>query len=75
MDLWHVNRIDKITSCVLRHGLSNASNMLEVGMYQGVSAKVAEHRKHTEMIPSVLSWAANVYHWQRRAMGPGDQRH
>ena len=36
----------------------NSINMLEVGMYQGVSAKAAEHRKHTEnMIPSVSSWA------------------
>ena len=29
-------------------------------MYQCVSAKSAEHRKHTEMIPSVLSWAGDV---------------
>ena len=28
-----------------------------------------------KMIPSVLSWAGNVYHWQWIAMGPGDQRH
>ena len=44
-------------------------------MYQGVSAKAAGHRKNTKNDPSVLSWAGNVYCWQRRAMGPGDQKH
>ena len=29
----------------------------------------------TKMIPSVLSWAGDVYHWQWRTMGPGDQKH
>ena len=52
----------------------NSMNMLEAGMCQGVSA---EHRKHTEIIPipSVLSWVGDVYRWQWRAMGPGDQKH
>ena len=33
-------------------------NMLEVGMYQGVSAKAAENRKHTENAPKYvdLGW-------------------
>ena len=32
-------------------------------MYQGVSAKAAEHRKHKEMIPSVLSWVGSGELW------------
>ena len=28
-----------------------------------------------KIILSVLSWAGDVYSWQWRAMGPGDQRH
>eukprot|EP00731_Ephydatia_muelleri_P005623 Em0002g1799a len=36
----------------------NSPNMLEAGMYQGVSAKSAEHRKHTENDPKCaeLGW-------------------
>ena len=36
----------------------NSINMLEAGMHQGVLAKVAEHRKHTENDPKCveLSW-------------------
>ena len=36
----------------------NSINMLEAGMYQGVSAKAAEHRKHTENDPKCveLGW-------------------
>ena len=46
----------------------NSVNMLEASMYQGVSAKVAPHRKYTENDPKcVLSWAGDVYHWQWRA--------
>ena len=52
----------------------NSINMLEAGMYQGVSAKAAEYRRQ-KMIPSVLSWTGDVYRWQWRALGPGDQRH
>ena len=40
----------------------NAINMLEADMYQDVSAKASEHRKLQKMIPSVLSWAGDVYH-------------
>ena len=38
--------------------LLNSINMLEAGMYQGVSAKAAEHRKHTENDPKCveLGW-------------------
>ena len=36
----------------------NSHTMLEVGMYQGVSAKAAEHRKHNENNPKCaeLGW-------------------
>ena len=36
----------------------NSLNMLEAGMYQGVPAKAAEHRKHTENDPKCaeLGW-------------------
>ena len=36
----------------------NSPNMLEAGMFQGVSAKSAEHRKHTENDPKFveLGW-------------------
>ena len=36
----------------------NSPNMLEAGMYQGVSAKSVEHRKHTENDPKCveLGW-------------------
>ena len=36
----------------------NSINMLEAGMYQGASAKAAEHRKHTENDPKCveLGW-------------------
>ena len=38
--------------------LLNSINMLEASMYQGVSAKAAEHRKHTENDPKCvqLGW-------------------
>ena len=39
-------------------------------MYQGVSAKSAEHRKHIENDPK---WAGDAYHWQLRTMEPGVQ--
>ena len=52
----------------------NSPNMLEAGMYQGVSAKSAEHRKQQKTILSVSSWAGDAYHWQLRAMEPGVQR-
>ena len=52
----------------------NSPNMLEAGMYQGVSAKSAEHRSTQKTILSVLSWAGDAYHWQLRAMEPGVQR-
>ena len=35
----------------------NSINILEVGIYQGVSAKAAEYRKHSENDP--LSWAGD----------------
>ena len=35
----------------------NSLNMLEAGMYQGVSAKSAEHRKHTENDPKCVALA------------------
>ena len=48
-------------------------NMFEAGMYQGVSAKAAEHRKHTENDLKCVELM--YYRLQWRAMGPGDQRH
>ena len=32
----------------------NSINMLEAGMYQGVSAKAPEHRKHAENVPKCV---------------------
>ena len=42
----------------------NSINMLEAGMCQGVSAKAAEQRKHSENDPkcAALAWAGDVYH-------------
>ena len=44
----------------------NSHTMLEAGMYQGVQLSTAENI--TKMIPSVLSWVGDVYHWQWRTM-------
>ena len=50
----------------------NSINMLEAGMYQGVSTKAPEHRKHTENDPKCveLGWRCIPL-----AMGPVDQKH
>ena len=59
----------------------NSINMLEAGMYQGVLAKAAEHRKHTQNDPKCveLGWqcillAAESYGaWGQEALRPFSQ--
>ena len=58
-----------------------ASQLNSINMLEQACTRVFQLRQLStteniqKMIPSVLSWAGSVYHWQWRAMGPGDQRH
>ena len=45
------------TSAAFDITVTSPLNMLEVGMYQGVSAKSVEHRKHTENDPKCVELA------------------
>ena len=53
-----------------------ASSFNSINMHvPGCFIKGSRAQKHTENDPKCIELVGDVYHWQWRAMGPGDQRH